>query len=79
MNLTDLKNRSIPELMELSRSLGLEATGRARKQEIIFNILKEHADKGEDIYGEGVLEVLQDSFPNREETKEHVLSLVQVE
>ena len=62
MNLTELKNKSIPELMELSQSLGLEATGRARKQEIIFNILKEHADKGEDIYGEGVLEVLQDGY-----------------
>jgi transcription termination factor Rho len=62
MNLTDLKNKSILDLMELAQTLGLEATARARKQEIIFNILKEHADKGEDIYGEGVLEVLQDGY-----------------
>ncbi|MCF6767035.1 transcription termination factor Rho [Thiotrichales bacterium 19S11-10] len=62
MNLTELKQKSIPELMELSQSLGLETTGRVRKQELIFTILKGHADSGEDIYGEGVLEVLQDGY-----------------
>lgn len=62
MNLTELKQKSIPELMELSQSLGLETTGRVRKQELIFSILKGHADSGEDIYGEGVLEVLQDGY-----------------
>lgn len=62
MNLTELKKKSVPELLEISQSMGLESTGRARKQEIIFSILKSHAKKGEDIYGEGVLEVLQDGF-----------------
>ena len=62
MNLTELKNKPIPELMELAQALGLEASGRVRKQELIFSILKVHADKGEDIYGEGVLEVLQDGY-----------------
>ena len=62
MNLTELKKHSIPELMEISQSLGLENTGRVRKQELIFSILKAQAEKGEDIYGEGVLEVLQDGY-----------------
>ncbi|MDC0534255.1 transcription termination factor Rho [Francisellaceae bacterium] len=62
MNLTELKKQSIPELMELSQSLGLETTGRVRKQELIFAILKAQSEKGEDIYGEGVLEVLQDGY-----------------
>lgn len=62
MNLTDLKKKSVPELMSIAESMGLESTGRARKQEIIFNILKSHAEKGEDIFGEGVLEVLPDGY-----------------
>ncbi len=62
MNLTQLKNKSIPELVELAQALGFEATARVRKQELIFNILKGHATKGEDIYGEGILEVLQDGY-----------------
>ncbi|MDO8954032.1 MAG: transcription termination factor Rho [Gammaproteobacteria bacterium] len=62
MNLNELKKKSISELMEISQSLGLDSTGRARKQEIIFSILKTQARKGEDIFGEGVLEVLADGF-----------------
>jgi transcription termination factor Rho len=62
MNLNELKKKSISELMEISQSLGLDSTGRARKQEIIFAILKCHSKKGEDIFGEGVLEVLPDGF-----------------
>ena len=37
-NLTDLKNKSIPELIDISHTLGVEATARAEKQEIIFNL-----------------------------------------
>src|SRR3990167_6604130 len=62
MNLNELKKKSVPELMEISQSMGLDTTGRARKQEIIFSILKSHARRGEDIFGEGVLEVLPDGF-----------------
>src|SRR5690554_7248700 len=40
----------------------LENVSRTRKQDIIFAILKNHAKSGEDIYGEGVLEILQDGF-----------------
>jgi transcription termination factor Rho len=40
----------------------LRVETRSRKQDIIFNVLKAHARKGEDIYGDGVLEILQDGF-----------------
>jgi transcription termination factor Rho len=42
--------------------MGIEGTARSRKQDIIFSILKSHAKKGEDIFGNGVLEILQDGF-----------------
>ena len=62
MNLTDLKTRPASSLVELGESLGLENLARSRKQDIIFSILKAHAKNGEDIYGDGVLEILQDGF-----------------
>ncbi len=48
--------------MDLADSLGLENVARTRKQEMIFAILKKKAKSGEDIYGDGVLEILQDGF-----------------
>ncbi|MCH8308667.1 MAG: transcription termination factor Rho [Proteobacteria bacterium] len=62
MNLTELKIRPPAELVELGESLGLDDLARSRKQDIIFAILKAHARLGEDIYGDGVLEILQDGF-----------------
>ncbi|MDG6774366.1 transcription termination factor Rho [Thiomicrorhabdus sp. ZW0627] len=62
MNLTDLKQQSVSSLIELSASMGLDNLARLRKQDIIFAILKAHAKKGEDIYGQGVLEILPDGF-----------------
>lgn len=62
MNLNELKKKSIADLMDLAQSLGVENVGRARKQEIIFAILKSHSRKGEDIFGEGVLEILPDGY-----------------
>ena len=62
MNLTELKTRPASELVQLGESLGLDSLARSRKQDIIFSILKAHASKGEDIYGDGVLEILQDGF-----------------
>jgi transcription termination factor Rho len=62
MKLTDLKNLPASELVEMGESLGLENLARSRKQDIIFSILKAHAKKGEDIYGDGTLEILQDGF-----------------
>jgi transcription termination factor Rho len=62
MNLTELKEKSINELVELAESMKLEHLARTRKQDIIFAILKAHAKSGEDIFGSGVLEILQDGF-----------------
>lgn len=62
MNLTELKKKSPSELMEIANQMGIENMARTRKQDIIFAILKAHAQSGEDIYGDGVLEILQDGF-----------------
>ena len=62
MNLTELKNKPINELVSLAEEMGIENMARARKQDIIFAILKTHAKSGEDIFGDGVLEILQDGF-----------------
>jgi transcription termination factor Rho len=62
MNLNDLKQMPVPALSELAQSMKIQGTGRSRKQELIFAILKAHAKKGEDIHGSGVLEILQDGF-----------------
>ena len=62
MNLTELKQKSVPELMEIAQAMNLEYVSRSRKQDIIFAVLKSHAKKGEDIFGDGVLEILQDGF-----------------
>lgn len=62
MNLTELKTRPATALVELGESLGVQNLARSRKQDIIFSILKAHAKSGENIYGDGVLEILQDGF-----------------
>ena len=63
MNLTELKQKSVPELLEIAiTELGLNDLGRNRKQDIIFAVLKAQAKRGEDIYGNGVLETLPDGF-----------------
>jgi len=62
MNLTELKLKPIPDIIALAESLGIENVSRTRKQEVIFSILKKQAKSGEDIYGDGVLEILQDGF-----------------
>ncbi|MBU2706496.1 transcription termination factor Rho [Zooshikella marina] len=62
MNLTELKQKPVPELLEIASQMGLDNLARSRKQDVIFSILKRHARSGEDIYGDGVLEILQDGF-----------------
>ena len=62
MNLTELKNTPVSELVKLGESMGLENLARLHKKDIIFAILKAHAKSGEDIFGDGVLEILQDGF-----------------
>ena len=62
MNLTDLKTKNTQELIDIAKEIGLDNMARSRKQDIIFAILKRHAKSGEDISGDGVLEILQDGF-----------------
>ena len=62
MNLTELKQQPIADLVQTAHDMGLENVSRTRKQDIIFAILKKHAKNGEDISGDGVLEILQDGF-----------------
>ena len=52
----------MPQLLEIADSMNLENLARSRKQDVIFSILKAHAKSGEDIYGDGVLEILSDGF-----------------
>lgn len=62
MNLSELKKKSAAEVFDMAQALGIESISRTRKQDIIFALLKAHAQNGEDIYGDGVLEILQDGF-----------------
>jgi transcription termination factor Rho len=62
MNLTEMKVKPINELVEIAESLGIEDVGRLKKQEIIFRLFKQQAQEGVDIYGGGVLEILNDGF-----------------
>ncbi|TWV81105.1 transcription termination factor Rho [Moraxella sp. VT-16-12] len=62
MNLTELKRKSVGELLFIAGQMGLENMARSRKQDIIFAVLKTHAHNGEPIYGDGVLEILPDGF-----------------
>lgn len=62
MNLTELKKKPASELIDIAVDMGIDNLARSRKQDIIFSILKVHAKNGEDIFGDGVLEILQDGF-----------------
>ncbi len=61
-NLTDLKRKKVAELIDMARDMGLDNLARSRKQEVIAAIVRKQAKAGEDIYGEGTLEILQDGF-----------------
>ena len=62
MQLSELKLKHVTELIEMANAAELEGANRLRKQELIFALLKHHAKKGEAIFGDGTLEVLQDGF-----------------
>ena len=62
MHLSDLKLLHVSELVDMAAKYELEGANRLRKQELIFALLKHQAKKGESIFGEGTLEVLQDGF-----------------
>lgn len=62
MNLTEVKQLSATKLSEMAKEAGLDDAARMRKQDIVFALLKNHAKSGEDIFGDGVLEILPDGF-----------------
>ena len=62
MNLTDLKKKDPQDILDLAKEYGLENVARQRTQDVIFSLLKAHAKNGENIYGDGVLETLNDGF-----------------
>ena len=62
LNLSELKEKGIPELNTIARDLGVQSMSGLRKQELIFKILQAQAERDGLIYAEGVLEVLPDGF-----------------
>src|SRR3546814_15375576 len=62
MKLQELKSKSPTDLLTFAESLEVENASTMRKQELMFAILKELANRDVEIIGEGVLEVLQDGF-----------------
>ncbi|MGB0495519.1 MAG: transcription termination factor Rho [Kangiellaceae bacterium] len=62
MNLSEIKLLPVTELTKMAKDKGLDNVARMRKQDILFAILKGHAKSGEDIFGDGVLEILPDGF-----------------
>ena len=62
MQLSELKIMPVEKLIELGEACGVENASRAKRQDVIFGILKSKAKSDEDIEGEGVLEILQDGF-----------------
>ncbi len=62
MHLQELKQKTPPELLAFAEELEIENAGSLRKQDMLFAILKQLAEQGTAIYGDGVLEVLQDGF-----------------
>jgi transcription termination factor Rho len=62
MQLSELKNHHVSQLLDMAAADGIEGANRLRKQELVFALLKEHAKKGEIIYGDGCLEVMSDGY-----------------
>jgi transcription termination factor Rho len=62
MHLKDLKKKAPAELVQLAEELGVEGASTLRKQDLMFAILKVQAENGEQIMGEGTIEVLPDGF-----------------
>jgi len=62
MNIQDLKQKSSEQLIDEAEKLGIENASTLKRQEIYFAILKKLAEKGEEITGGGVLQLLQDGF-----------------
>ncbi|MFY7902689.1 MAG: Rho termination factor N-terminal domain-containing protein, partial [Rubrivivax sp.] len=62
MHLSELKTMHVSKLIEMGEALEIENVSRLRKQELMFAIMKKRAKAGEQVFGDGVLEVLPDGF-----------------
>ena len=62
MKLSELKIKTPAELLDLAQSLGIEDSSRAKKQTLIFAILKNKAENNEEVIGDGVLDILQEGY-----------------
>ncbi len=62
MNLQELKNKTPTELLDYAEGLNIENASNLRKQDMLFAILKQLAEQGDEISGAGVIEILQDGF-----------------
>ena len=62
LNLTELRRKTATDLLEMAQEQGIENISRAKKQDIVFQMLKAAARRGDHIYGDGVLEILQDGY-----------------
>ena len=62
MHLNELKALHVSELLKQADTLEIENTGRMRKQELMFAIIKKRAKAGEQVFADGVLEILPDGF-----------------
>jgi len=62
MHLNELKALHVSEVLKQAEALEIENTGRMRKQELMFAIIKKRARAGEQVFADGVLEILPDGF-----------------
>ena len=62
MKLSELKIKTPADLLDLAQSLGIENISRAKKQTLIFAILKHKAENDEEVFGDGVLDILQEGY-----------------
>jgi len=62
MKLSELKKSSPSKLLEIAESMGIENISRAKKQTLIFSILKAKAEANEQVVGDGVLDIIQDGY-----------------
>ena len=62
MNIQELKSKTSENLISDAEKLGIENASTLRRQEIYFAVLKKLAEKGEEITGGGILQLLQDGY-----------------
>jgi len=62
LHIAELKRKTAAELLETAESMGLENIARARKQDVVFQLLRAAARRGDHVYAEGVLEIMSDGY-----------------